>query len=79
VNYTIHLTAKADYAGMDGNEKVTNATASGSFPLQRNKAKKLTVKPNYTPTTDGGLKIEVSFDDSTNDKPITIEVPVTWI
>lgn len=79
VNYTIHLTAKADYAGMNGEEKVTNATASGSFSLQRNKAKKLTVKPNYTPTTDGGLTIEVSIDDSTNDKPITIEVPVTWI
>ena len=79
VNYTIHITAKTDYAGLDGGNKVTNATATGSFQLERNKAKKLTIRPNYTPTTDGGLKIEVTIDESTNDKPITIEVPVTWI
>ena len=79
VNYTIHLTAKADYAGLNGEEKVTNATATGSFTLERNKAKKLTVGANYTPTTDGGLKVVVEIDESTNDKTIPIEVPVTWI
>lgn len=79
VNYTIHITAKSDYAGLEGGNKVTNATATGSFQLQRNKAKKLTIRPNYTPTTEGGLKIEVTIDETTNDKPITIEVPVTWI
>ena len=79
VNYTIHITTKSDYAGLNGEEKVTNATATGSFPLQRNKAKKLTIRPNYTPSTEGGLKIEVTIDETTNDKPITIEVPVTWI
>ena len=79
VNYTIYITAKSDYAGLEGGNKVTNATATGSFQLQRNKAKKLTIRPNYTPTTEGGLKIEVTIDETTNDKPIRIEVPVTWI
>ena len=79
INYTIYLTAKSDYAGLNGEEKVTEATATGSFRLERNKFKKLTVKANYTSTTDGGLKIVIEFDETTNDKPITIEVPVTWI
>ena len=79
VNYTIYLTTKADYASLNGEEKVTEATATGSFQLQRNKTKKLPVKPNYTPTTDGGLLIQVTIDEGTNDKPVTIEVPVTWI
>ena len=79
VNYTIHITAKNEYAGLNGEEKVANATATGSFQLERNKAKKLTIMPNYTPSTEGGLKIEVTIDETTNDKPITIEVPVTWI
>lgn len=79
VNYTIYLTAKADYAGLNGEEKVTDATASGSFKLERNKWKKLVVKAHYTPSTEGGLKIVIEFDETTNDKPINIEVPVTWI
>lgn len=79
VNYTIYLTAKADYATSQNGEKLTSATATGSFQLQRNKAKKLTVKPNYTPSTEGGLTVVIEIDDTTNDKPITIEVPVTWI
>lgn len=79
VNYTIYLTAKADYAGLNGKEKVTDATATGNFKLERNKWKKLIVKANYTPSTEGGLKIVIEFDERTNDKPINIEVPVTWI
>ena len=79
VNYTIYLTAKADYAAMMGNDKVTEATATGSFSLERNKAKKLKVSANYTASTEGGLKINVEIDETTNDIPVTIEVPVTWI
>ena len=79
VNYTIYLTAKSDYATQQNGEKKAEATATGSFQLQRNTAKKLTIKPNYTPTTDGGLAITITIDDSTNDIPVDIEVPVTWI
>lgn len=79
VTYTIYLTAKTDYATLQEGNKVTDATATGSFTLQRNTAKKLTIRPNYTPSTEGGLAITVTIDDSTNDKPIDIEVPVSWI
>ncbi len=79
VTYTIYLTAKAEYATLQEGNKNTEATATGSFTLQRNTAKKLTIKPNYTPTTEGGLAITITIDDSTNDKTIDIEVPVSWI
>ena len=79
VNYTINVTAKTDYAPVVNGEKVTVATYTGSFPLQRNHTKKLTVRPNYTPTTDGGLNLDITIDDSVNDKPIEIEVPLSWL
>ena len=78
VSYTIHLTTKAEYAASQDGEKVTEATATGSFKLERNKTKKLTVKGNYTPSTEGGITISITIDEGTSDKPITIEVPVTW-
>ena len=79
VSYTIYLTAKSDYATEVDGQKVVNATATGSFTLNRNETKKLTIRPNYTPSTEGGLTIVITIDDTTNDKPIDIEVPVTWI
>lgn len=79
VTYTIHFTAKTDYAANVNGEKATNGTATGTFKLERNKAKKLVVKTNYTPSTDGGLTVVVEIDESTNDKNVDIEVPVTWI
>ena len=79
VNYKIYLTAKSDYATEVDGQKVVNAVAEGSFTLARNETKKLTVAPSYTPSAEGGLKIVVTIDDSTNDKTINIEVPVTWI
>lgn len=79
VSYTIYLTAKSDYATEKDGQKLVNATATGSFTLGRNESKKLTVRPSYTPSTEGGLSIVITIDDTTNDKPINIEVPVTWI
>ena len=80
LTYTVSVTAKSEYAHIDANgAKQTSGTATGTFQLQRNRAHKLTVSPSYTPTTDGGLKINITIDESTNDKPITIEVPVSWI
>ncbi len=79
VNYTINVTAKPDFAPVVNGEKVTVANVQGSFSLARNHTKKLTIKPNYTPTTDGGLNLEITIDDSTNDQEINIEVPLDWI
>ena len=80
ITYTVNVTAKDDYAHVDANgNKQTTGTATGTFTLQRNRAHKLSIKPNYTATTEGGLSITITIDESTNDKPITITVPVSWI
>lgn len=80
VNYTISLTAKSDYLSKDNNgDTHETGTVTGTFKLERNKAKNLTIRPNYTPTTDGGMKLSITIDESTNDHEISYEVPVTWI
>lgn len=80
VSYTISLTAKEAYAIIDNaGQKQTTGTATGTFQLERNKAQKLTITPTYTPTAEGGLSVTISIDDSTNDRPVTITVPVSWI
>lgn len=80
LTYTVNVTAKEEYAHVDDSgNKQTSGTATGTFTLQRNRAHKLTVSPIYNPTTEGGLKINITIDESTNDKPTTIEVPLTWI
>ena len=77
VSYTINLTTKDEY--LPENATTNTGVATGTFTLERNKAHKLTISPNYKPTTDGGVKVSIVIDDSTNDKNITWEVPVTWI
>lgn len=80
VEYTISLTTKEEFLHKVGDkEPQANGEVKGTIKLQRNRAHKLTVKPNYTPTTDGGMSLTISIDDSTNDHVITWEVPVTWI
>ncbi|MGM9679500.1 MAG: DUF4493 domain-containing protein [Bacteroidaceae bacterium] len=80
VNYTINLTAKDEYlhSSSDGSSS-KEAQVTGTIQLQRNRAHKLTIAPNYKPTTDGGLSITITIDESTIDHEITWEVPVTWI
>lgn len=77
ITYTLTLTTKADY--LPQGSETNTGTATGTFTLERNKAHKLTIRPNYIPTTDGGMKLTLTIDDTTNDKEITWEVPVTWI
>ena len=77
ISYTINLTTKDEYLPQGSN--TNTGTASGTFTLERNKAHKLTITPNYIPTTEGGMKLTITIDDSTNDKEITWEVPVTWL
>ena len=77
ISYTINLTTKDEY--LPDGSNTNSGTASGTFTLERNKAHKLTITPNYLPTTEGGMKLTITIDDSTNDKEITWEVPVTWL
>lgn len=77
ISYSINLTTKDEY--LPEGATTNTGVATGTFTLERNKAHKLTISPNYKPTTDGGVKVSIVIDDSTNDKNITWEVPVTWI
>ncbi len=81
ISYTINLTAKDAYAHVntDGT-KTTTAVVTGTIAkLERNKAHKLSIKPNYTTATDGTLTLSIVIDETTNDKNVDIEVPVSWI
>ena len=78
INYTIHLTAKDDYLAVIGNENVNSGTVTGSFSLQRNEGHNLVIRPNYIPSTGGGMKLTITIDGGTNDHPITWEVPSSW-
>jgi hypothetical protein len=71
------VVTKNDYINGDNKDQVT--TKSGTFKLSRNKAYKMNISPVYNPTGTGDLSITVTVDDSTNDKEVDIEVPVTWV
>lgn len=80
ISFTITATAKEDYVNIPNMEQTY--TKTGTFPLQRNKAYKMNVKSVYTPSEQGGetgMNIEITIDESTNDKEHDIEVPVSWI
>ncbi len=79
INYTLNLKVKDDYAIEENGVKKKTGTVTGSFQLQRNKGHKLSITPHYTEMENGFMKLTITIDESTNDKPITIEVPVTWI
>lgn len=74
ITFTITTTTKNEYI-----DKTQEATKTGKFTLKRNYAYKMNVNVTYNPTTQGDLKITVTIDESTNDKPVDIEVPVDWI
>ena len=76
ISYTINLTTKDEY--LPDGSNTNSGTASGTFTLERNKAHKLTITPNYIPTTDGGMKLTITIDGGTNNHPITWEVPSSW-
>lgn len=80
LRYTINLTAKEEYAYTDeqGNKK-TSGTVTKEFNLQRNRAYKLKVIPDYTSTTEGGLKVIIEIDEETNPIDIPVVVPINWL
>lgn len=81
LRYTINLTAKEEYAYTDaqGNKK-TNGTVTNEFKLERNRAYKLKVIPDYTATTQGGLSVIINIDEGTNDPiDIPVIVPIEWL
>lgn len=77
ISFTITTTAKDEYVNSSNKEQV--ATKTGTFRLSRNKGYKMNINPSYTPSEGGSVSIEITIDESTNDKPVDIEVPVDWI
>lgn len=77
LTFTVTTTTKDDFLNSDNKQKVS--TKSGSFTLSRNHAYKLNIKPNYTPTAMGDIEIDITIDETTNDKPVDIEVPIEWL
>ena len=74
ISFTITTTPKDEYL----NNAQQGDTKTGTFMLDRNKGYKMNISANYTPTDIGGIEINVTIDESTNDKPVDIEVPIEW-
>ena len=74
ISFTITVTPKEEYL----NNELQGDTKTGTFTLDRNKGYKMNVSANYTPTDIGGIELNVTIDESTNDKPVDIEVPIEW-
>ena len=74
ISFTITTVVKEEYL----NNEQQGDTKTGTFTLERNKGYKMNISVNYTPTDLGGIEINVTIDESTNDKPVDIEVPIEW-
>lgn len=74
ISFTITTVVKEEYL----NNVQQGDTKTGTFTLERNKGYKMNISVNYTPTDLGGIEINVTIDESTNDKPVDIEVPIDW-
>lgn len=74
ISFTITTTPKDEFV----NNLQQGNTKKGTFELKRNKAYKMNISANYTPTIFGDLDITITIDDSTNDIPVDIEVPIEW-
>lgn len=76
INFSITTTTKEEYIHAD---KEAVAVRTGKFKLERNKAYRINVNVKYTETETGGLGIDITIDESTNDIPVDIQVPFEWI
>ena len=76
IGFTITTTTKEEY--VHGNKESVSAK-TGTFKLMRNKAYKMNVKVSYNETQTGSVGIEITIDESTNNIPVDIEVPVDWV
>lgn len=80
INFEIYLKVKEQYQHMDSEGKPQReATLKGTFPLQRNKSHRINVKANYTPSSTGDLGISITIDDTTIDREVNIDIPLSWI
>ncbi|MCF0159761.1 MAG: DUF4493 domain-containing protein [Bacteroidaceae bacterium] len=79
VTATIYLTPKEEYEVKDNTTGVTSTgTVVRTYKLYPNKSWTLNITPNYHQTS-GELGIEITIDESTNDKEQDIVIPTEWI
>lgn len=76
VQFEIHVTTKDGFVNPN-QEK--DAVKVGSFKLNRNKAYKMNVNCTHTPTGEGAVDLDITIDETTNDKKVEIEVPTDWL
>ena len=74
ISFAITTKTKDEYV----NNEQQGDVKKGTFKLYRNKAYKMNISANYTPTNIGDIKISITIDEKTNDKPVDIEVPIEW-
>ncbi len=74
ISFTITTTTKEEF--VNANQQQV-ATKTGTFQLAPNKGYKLNIAPSYTAI--GKVGITITIDETTNDKPVDIEVPVEWL
>lgn len=80
IDFEIYLKVKEQYQHIDQDGKpLREATLKGSFSLERNKSHRISVKANYSPATTGDLTISISIDDTTIDREVNIDIPISWI
>lgn len=80
IDFEIYLKVKDEYQHMDKDGKpLREATIKGNFSLERNKSHRISVKANYSPATTGDLTISISIDDTTIDREVNIDIPISWI
>lgn len=74
ITFTIAVTPKDAYI----NNAQQGSTKTGTFGLNRNCSYKMKISPNYTTTLVGDINISITIDETTNDIPVDIEVPIEW-
>lgn len=71
ISFTITTVAYDQYNG--------GGAQSGTFKLKRNAAYRMNVNPSYIEPGTGNIGLDITISEETIDKPVNIEVPVTWI
>jgi hypothetical protein len=72
ISFAITVLAKDEFTAKE-------TTKKGTFNLSRNKAYKINVVPVYSGTETGDVSLNITINETTNDKPVDIEVPVDWL
>ncbi len=77
ITFTITTVTKDEYINSSNGGQT--AMKTGTFNLKRNKGYKMNISTFHYSPDEGSIDIQITIDESTNDKEVDIEVPVDWI